>query len=181
MRARMSFAILVFFALAVAGGFFARPGNTQEAPKKGKQPIEQPYPTPKTAADQPGQPGGEDDIDTVPNTAPIDSAIQRMTVLVQQSQALSKSFANLATLHEGADRGEILVMQRMSDATAAMAGEIKMSLQQYKKMLNDETASDTGSMRSEVQGLKSIMDGLAREIDDAVQTLQALQGQMGQG
>ena len=39
-----------------------------------------------------------------------------------------------------------------------MAGEMVTSLQQYKKMLDDETYTDSGRVKAEVQSLKGVME-----------------------
>ena len=48
-------------------------------------------------------------------------------------------------------------------------------------MLEDETASESGTMKAEVQGLKAVLDVMAGEIDDATRTLKELELQLGQG
>jgi hypothetical protein len=186
-KARMVSALSVVAALAFSGGPSLITARAQEPPNKDqRQPLNPPTnpPQPDTDANQLGQPGGTEgaiDLDNTAVEARIDSTIQRMTLLIQKSQMLSKSFGDLAPLHEGADRSEIVVMQRMSLAMETMAGEIKMTLQQYKKMLNDETPAQTGRMREEVRGLRGLLDIVASEIDQIVTTLQTLQGQLGQG
>lgn len=113
--------------------------------------------------------------------AQVDSTMQQMTRLMETSRTLSKSFAQLAELHHGADKGEIQMMQRVSDSMGVMAGEIKTTLLQYSKMLQDETASESGGMRGDVDNLHGAMATMARQISDAIQTLQRLDIQLGQG
>jgi hypothetical protein len=48
-------------------------------------------------------------------------------------------------------------------------------------MLEDETASESGSTKAEVRNLKGILDGIARHVDGAVNALQTLQERLGQG
>jgi hypothetical protein len=95
--------------------------------------------------------------------------------------ALSQSFSSLATLHHGADRSEILMMVRVSDAMGSMAAELKMTLAQYKHMLDDESSTESGAMKSEVDGLQAAMQVIAGEVNDAIQTLRRLEAQLGQG
>jgi ATP/maltotriose-dependent transcriptional regulator MalT len=111
----------------------------------------------------------------------LNSSMQHMRDLAVESQSLAQTFAKLAATHHGADRSEMLVMQRMSEAMGTMSGEVQASLAQYKQMLENETASDSGMMKAEVQGLKGALDVMAGEIDDAMQTLRKLQSQLGQG
>ncbi len=113
--------------------------------------------------------------------AQIDATLQRMTALTKQAQSLSKSFGELAAAHHGADRSEVLMMQRMSDSMGTMAGEIKMSLQQYKTMIEDETSSQSGAMKTEVRALKGVIDGIAKNVEEGIQTLQKMQTALGQG
>jgi phage-related tail protein len=105
----------------------------------------------------------------------------QMTRLMEISATLSKSFAELATLHQGADKSEIQMMQRMSDSMGILAGEVKTTLQQYSKMLHDETTSESKPVRAEVDNLADLMTVIADQISEAVQTLQKLDAQLGQG
>jgi len=113
--------------------------------------------------------------------AVVDSTMVQMDSLIRESQALSTSFADLAALHRGADRSEILMMQRVSDAMGVMAGELKMSLAQYRHLVNDETSTETGTMRNEVDTLHASMQVIAGEVKDAISMLRRLQAQLGQG
>lgn len=186
MKTRMPLAIAAILALVVAGALSQVWGHPQVQPPKRQQGPTQPAPPdPKTPTGQPGgQVGGMDDMnnmDYANRMMQVDSLMARMTILIEKSQILSKSFGDLAVAHHGADKSEILMMQRMSDSMGTMAGELKTSLQQYKKMLGDETASEAGRMKTEVQSLKGVMDGIAGHIEEALQTLQKLQTQLGQG
>jgi hypothetical protein len=120
-------------------------------------------------------------IDQLGLKVEADTTMAHMDLLMKQSLALSKSFAELAALHHGADRSEILVMERVSDAMGSMAGELKSTLGQYKKMLDDETTTETGTMKAEVDGLNAAMQVIAGEVTDAIQTLHRLEAQLGQG
>ena len=120
-------------------------------------------------------------IDQLQLKAEADTAMVQMDLLMKQSLALSKSFAELAALHHGADRSEILVMERVSDAMGAMAAELKSTLAEYKHMLDDETTTETGAMKAEVDGLNAAMQVIAGEVTDAIQTLRRLESQLGQG
>ncbi len=189
MKTRTLFAISSILAIVMAGGVSSVSAHPQDTEKKNQGPLLQPResrPEGETMVPgQPGEPGGEsvEDLNNseyLAATAMIDSSVARITVLMKQAQDLSQSFGQLATLHEGADRSEIYMMQRMSDAMGTMAGEIKSSFLQYKKLLAEETTSESGSMKGEIQGLKGVMDGIARQIDQAVQTLQTLKVQLGQ-
>ena len=104
--------------------------------------------------------------------------MQRMATIIDMSQELSKSFAQLADRHHGADRSEVLMMQRMSDAMGTIAGEVKMSMVVYKKMLDDETASDTATMKVEVENLKRVLDIIAVQVDLGLDMLQRLRLQL---
>jgi hypothetical protein len=111
----------------------------------------------------------------------VDSMMERMAALRERAQSYSKSFSELAAIHHGADRKEILMMQRMSDSMGMMAEEIRVSLKQYKNMLENETASETGKTRAEVENFKFILDGIARDVEGAVNRLQILEERLGQG
>lgn len=73
------------------------------------------------------------------------------------------------------------MMQRMNDSMGTMAGEIKVSHQQYKDMLENETFSEGANVKAEVQNFGVILDGIARDIEQAVNTLRTLDEQLGQG
>jgi hypothetical protein len=120
-------------------------------------------------------------VDYMNRMMEVDSTMRRVATLMEKSQTLSKSFSELAADHHGADKSEILMMQRMSDSMGTIAGEIKVSLQQYKKMLGDETTSESGRMKTEVQSFQGVLDGMASHIDEVLGTLQTLQVQLGQG
>ena len=111
----------------------------------------------------------------------VDSMMQRMTMLMERTSSYSKSFGLLAATHHGADKSEILMMQRMSDSMGTMAGEIKANLQRYKDMLDDETTSESVNVKVEVQSLKGSLDSIARDVEKAVNTLQTIQEGLGQG
>jgi len=172
------FSITAIVCVVLMAGFSLVKGLPQEESPNKSRPTPQVSPPPPKPDEQPPQLGGPG---LGGRTAPIDSTIQRMSLLIERSQALSKSFGELAQRHHGADKSEVLMMQRMSDAMGAMAGEVHASLEAYKKMLGDETASDTGTMKAEVQGLKATLDIIAGEIAQALDTLQKLQSQVGQG
>ncbi|HET6349938.1 MAG TPA: hypothetical protein VFH88_12730 [Candidatus Krumholzibacteria bacterium] len=104
-----------------------------------------------------------------------------MSTLAAEAMKLSQSFRELATLHEGADRSEILMMQRMSDAMGSVAGELGLSFKQYQKMVADESTDQSGTMREQVQVLKTVLDAMAGQVDSGVKTLHSLQAQLGQG
>ena len=72
-------------------------------------------------------------------------------------------------------------MERVSDAMGSMAAELKSTLAQYKHMLDDETTTETGAMKAEVDGLNAAMQVIAGEVTDAIQTLHRLELQLGQG
>jgi hypothetical protein len=183
MKTTMSLAISVIIAFVVAGPISSVWGQDQQEPKT-TRPLPPPTPPPPATPEQGGQLGGMDDMTDVNYMnlmMQVDSTMQRMTILVGESQALSKSFAELAASHHGADKSEILMMQRMSDSMGVMAGEIKMSLQQYRKMLEDETVSESGRMKAEVQSFKGMLDGIVTHIEQSLQTLELLKGQLGQG
>jgi hypothetical protein len=111
----------------------------------------------------------------------IDSMMQRADRLKHRAASYSQSFGALAENHHGADKKEILMMQRMSDSMGVMAGEIRMSLEQYKDMLEDETPSESGMAKAEVLSFKDVLDSIERDVDRAVNTLQTLQERLGQG
>jgi len=174
---------LVFLAAALAMTTLAPTGaRAQAEPEKRPGPAPQHGPkAPPAETPQPGPVGAPEAIDPIAVKADIDSTMQRMDRLIAQSVTLSASFAQIAALHHGADRSEILVMQRMSDAMGAMAGELKATLAEYKRMLDDETSTETGAMKSEVDGLHAAMEAIAGEVNDAIQTLHRLEAQLGQG
>jgi hypothetical protein len=182
----------IAFAVALVFGIGALyvPARSQNAtqPQKTQQgPGEVTPPDQKTTPGQSGdsrQLGGMDELTNQDYDAivkDLDQTIQRMTAIVQQAKAFSTTFDKLAALHEGADKSEVLMMKRMSDSMATMAGEIKMSAEQYKRMVGDESATQSGQMRQEVQRLKSIIDGAAKNVEKGMQTLQDLQVALGQG
>jgi hypothetical protein len=129
----------------------------------------------------PGPIGAPVTVDQLALKTEVDTTMTRMDRLMKQSLVLSQSFAELAALHHGADRSEILMMQRVSDAMGSMASELKTTLAQYKRMLDDETSSENGAMKAEVDELNSAMQVIAGEVMDAIQTLRRLEGQLGQG
>jgi hypothetical protein len=154
----------------------------QAEPDKRPGPAQQHGPgSPPPQIPQTGPVGAPEANDPVAAKADIDSTMQRMDLLMKQSLALSQSFARLAALHQGADRSEILMMQRVSDAMGAMAGELKATLAQYKRMLDDETTSETGTMKSEVDGLHAAMEVIGGEVNGAIRVLARLEAQLGQG
>lgn len=173
-RAAVVAALALALAVAQAGAQTEPEKRPGPAPAHG--PKEPPPPAPAA-----GPVGAPVTVDASALTAQADSTMRHMDLLMKQSLALSKSFAELATLHHGADRSEILMMQRVSDAMGSMAAELKGTLAQYKLMLNDETATETGAMKSEVDGLHAAMQVIAGEVTDAIQTLHRLEGQLGQG
>ncbi|HKW13601.1 MAG TPA: hypothetical protein VJS69_03860 [Candidatus Krumholzibacteria bacterium] len=120
-------------------------------------------------------------VDQLQLKTDVDSTMTRMDALMKESLSLSQSFSSLAALHHGADKSEILMMQRVSDAMGSMAAELKSTLAQYKHLLDDETTTETGTMRSEVDGLQAAMQVIAGEVDDSIRTLRRLEAQMGQG
>lgn len=174
---------LIVAAVIVPGIAFALShASPQKEPEKRPGPAPQSTPVPKPPANPATGPvGAPAGVDNASLKAQVDSTMQRMEQVSLESKELSRSFAALAALHHGADRSEILIMQRMSDAMATMAGEVTTTLRQYKAMLDDETASDTGAMKAEVQELRAAIDVIAGEVADAVQTLHRLQAQLGQG
>jgi hypothetical protein len=180
MKAKTFSIVSAILVLVVAGTLSFGWGDTQVEPQKHKEPPTKNPPEPTTTTDQPGL-GGLEDVDHMQQMMLADSVIQRMTELMKKSQSLSKSFAELAGAHHGADKSEILMMQRMSDSMGTMAGEVKTSLQQYKAMLEDETVSESGGMRTEIHGLRGVMNGIGSYIDEGLQTLQKLEEQLGQG
>lgn len=186
MRTRFLVAVAVTLVFSAAGSFSPVWGQLQQqqAPKKGQiHPTLQPLPETNTQ-NQFGKPGRLG-VETIPDhksvIAQVDSIIQRMTMLTERTRSYSKSFASLAATHHGADKTEILMMQRMSDSMGTMAGEVKVSLQQYKSLLEDETASENSKTRAEVQSLDGSLNSIASYIENAVNTLQSLQEQYGQG
>jgi len=185
MNTRLAFAVLAVLAF-VAVGFSSGPAQSQTNTQKRQQgPTQVTPPEQKPTTGQPtGQPGGMDDLQSADHAAvvaQIDAAIERMNAVSKQAQTLSKSFGELAATHHGADKSEVLMMQRMSDSMGTMAGEIRISLQQYRNMLEDETSSQSGAMKTEVQDLKGIIDGIARNLEQGMQTLQKMLTALGQG
>lgn len=177
MKPNRRFSMGAIVALVLVGAFSLASGlPPEEEPNK-----ERPAPKVDTPPPTPEQPPSLAAPGLGWRSTQIDSTMLRMSTLIEQSESLSKSFAQLAQLHHGADKSEVLMMQRMSDAMGAMAEEVRASLDVYKKMLGDETASDTGTMKEEVEGLKGILDGIAVQIDLALTTLQRLRLQLGQG
>jgi hypothetical protein len=185
MKARTSFAMGVILVFLGGVALSSAWGQSQEEPSRRRVPPTQPnQPESKPTTSQPGQPGAMDDMNNVNymnRMMQVDSTMRRMTIQMEKSQTLSKSFGELAAAHHGADKSEILMMQRMSDSMGTIAGEIKVSLQQYKKMLGEETTSDSGKMKTEVQSFQGVLDGMASHIDEVLETLQTLQVQLGQG
>jgi hypothetical protein len=186
MKSRRLVLFVSILATAALGGLSSV--HAQEPPKKVDAPPEKQEPVELKSGDNQGATiGGTSDMedtgttDTMQLAAQVDAQMQRVGVMVEKAQSLSRLFGDLAALHEGADKSEILMMQRMSDSMGAMAGEVKMSLQQYKKMLGDETASESGTIKADVQRLKGVMDGIVDQIAQGLQMLQAMQAQLGQG
>lgn len=187
-RTRNLSTALLVYAIAAAGALGPATTQAQDAPRKGTdvKPERLPGDIPPPAG-RAGAPGGvgmdmEDNaVNDADVVAQIDLTLAQLKTLTDRARSLSGSFAELATLHEGADKSEILMMKRMSDSMQMMSAELQTSLQQYKKLLQEETVSETGAMRDEVRGFKGIMDGMARQVNSAVQTLQTLQVQLGQG
>jgi len=174
---------IVWLSMAAALALLAPvAARAQAAPVKRPAFVAQQRPkVPPTQTPQPGPVGAPEAIDPVAAKADIDSTMQRMDLLMKQSLALSQSFAQLAMLHHGADRSEILMMQRVSDAMGSMAAELKATLVQYKRMLDDETSTETGAMKSEVDRLHAAMDVIGGEVNDAIRVLARLEAQLGQG
>jgi hypothetical protein len=184
MKTRILVAVTAILAFAVAGSLSPVRGEPQqESPHKGPAPITSPIPPETKIQEQGGEVAGMGDTTITSETVirQVDTMMQQMTVLIEKSQSYSKQFGLLAATHHGADKSEILMMQRMSDSMGMMAGEIKGSLQQYKEMLEDETTSESGSMKAEVLSFRGILDGIARNIQGAVNTLQVLEERLGQG
>ncbi|MGD8414256.1 MAG: hypothetical protein PVF33_08485 [Candidatus Latescibacterota bacterium] len=188
MKSRFLVAVAVTLMFAAAGSFSSVWAQTQQqqqqAPKKGQiHPTLQPVPETNTQ-NQPGETGrlgGETMLDHEFVIARVDSIIQRMTMLTERTRSYSKSFGSLAATHHGADKAEILMMQRMSESMGTMAGEVKLSLQQYKNLLEDEPSSENWKTRAEVQNLDAALNNIASYIEHAVNTLQTLQEHYGQG
>jgi len=184
MKTRILVAVTAILAFAVAGSLSPVWGvPQQESPHKGPAPRTSPTPPETKIQEQGGEVAGMGDttITSMSVMGQIDSMTQRMSVLMEKSESYSRQFGVLAATHHGADKSEILMMQRMSDSMGMMAGEIKASLQQYKEMLEDETTSESGSMKAEVQSFRGILDGIARNIEGAINTLQVLEERLGQG
>ncbi|HET6463726.1 MAG TPA: hypothetical protein VFH33_07990 [Candidatus Krumholzibacteria bacterium] len=169
-------------AVILTLGLAQNMARAQEVPNKREGSGPQTSPTkPPEARPAAGPVGAPVTIDQLGLKVEADTTMAHMDLLMKQSLALSKSFAELAALHHGADRSEILMMERVSDAMGSMAAELKSTLAQYKKMLDDETSSETGAMKAEVDGLNAAMQVIAGEVTDAIQTLHRLEGQLGQG
>jgi hypothetical protein len=185
MKARVLVAVAAVLLFAVAASFSYVWGAPQEeSPKKSRQPQTTPVPPETKTQPQSGEPGTMGDtimVDRASVLIQVDSMIQRMTMVIERTRSYSKSFGLLAEDHHGADKKEILMMQRMSDSMGSMAGEIKLSLQQYKEMLADETASESTGVKVEVENFRIILDGIARDVEKAVNALQKLEEQLGQG
>lgn len=181
MNSRIMSLIVAIAMVPVVSLPFAH-ATPQKEPEKRPGPVPQsttvPAPRPDPAAGPAGAPAELDDESL---RAEVDSTLLWMQGVIAESQSLSKSFAALAAAHHGADRSEILMMQRMSDAMSTMGGEVMTTLRQYKTLLDDETVSDTGLMKAEVQQLKAAIVVIAGEVADAVTTLHRLQAQLGQG
>jgi hypothetical protein len=175
-----SVAIVAAMVLTTTVGQLYAKENAEPQKRPGPAPASGPQdpPPPAPAA---GPAGAPVTVDMNELTAQADSTMRHMDLLMKQSLALSKSFSELAELHHGADRSEILMMQRVSDAMGSMAAELKGTLAQYKLMLDDETATESGAMKSEVDGLEVAMQVIAGEVNDAIQTLHRLESQLGQG
>lgn len=169
-------------AAILALGLASNMALAQDTPNKreGSGPQTSPT-TPPEARPAAGPVGAPVTIDQLALKSEADTTMAHMDLLMKQSLALSKSFAELAALHHGADRSEILMMERVSDAMGSMAAELKSTLAQYKQMLDDETSTETGAMKAEVDGLNAAMQVIAGEVTDAIQTLHRLEGQLGQG
>lgn len=172
----------VMMIVALTLGLAPNMARAQEGPNKRQGSGPQMSPTqPPEVMPASGPMGAPVTIDQLGLKVEADTTMAHMDLLMKQSLALSKSFAGLAALHHGADRSEILVMERVSDAMGSMAGELKSTLAQYKKMLDDETTTETGAMKAEVDGLNAAMQVIAGEVTDAIQTLHRLEAQLGQG
>ncbi len=172
----MAAAVMVTMAWAGAAHAQAEP-DKRPGPAAQSGPKSPPQSPPAAA----GPAGAPVTVDQIELKADVDSTMAHMDGLMEQSLALSKSFSQLAALHHGADRSEILMMQRVSEAMGSMAAELKSTLAQYKKMLDDETATETGVMKAEVDGLNAAMQVIASEVTEAMRTLHRLEAQLGQG
>jgi phage-related protein len=186
MKSSMSVSVIAILAIVAIAGFASVRGYAQEPPKKGDYPKPpqtppelKPQTTPTGSAGAVGY--AEADMNYADLALMVDESIARMEVAVEKARTLSTSFGELSALHEGADKSEILMMQRMSGSMGSMAAEMKVSLQQYKKLLDDETATESGKVKTEVQNLKGVMDGITNQIDQGLQTLQSMLAQLGQG
>jgi hypothetical protein len=186
MKTRTLVAVVTFLAFAGAGSLsYAQGDRQQEPPKKGRAARTSPMPSETTTQNQGG--GALGGLNETPTTAnvdvitQVDSMMQQMTMLKEKAQSYAKSFGVLAAVHHGTDKSEILMMQRMSDSMGMIAAEIEVSLRQYKEMLNDETASESGGTKAEVLSFTDILYGIAGYINGAVNTLQTLQERLGQG
>src|SRR5262245_51492686 len=126
-----SLMVVMVMVLALAGA--QRSARAQAEPQKRPGSAAQSGPnTPPPVPPVAGPMGAPVTIDPLQVKAEADSAMVHMDLLMKQSLGLSRSFAQLAELHHGADRSEILVMERVSDAMGSMAGELKSTLAQYK-------------------------------------------------
>jgi len=174
--------LFVAMAMALTVALAQSVARAQAEPQKRPGPGAPSGPTvPPPVQRASGPVGAPVTVEPLQLKAEADSAMVHMDLLMAQSLALSKSFAELAALHHGADRSEILVMERVSDAMGSMAAELKSTLAQYKHMLDDETTTETGAMKAEVDGLNAAMQVIAGEVTDAIQTLHRLELQLGQG
>jgi hypothetical protein len=182
-----SIVILTFFAFAlsaltVPARAFPNDKKTQPEAQPAAPALQTPMMTPSARHNQ--QMGGMDDMvnmDHMALMARVDSTMRRMNDMIVKSNTLSTYFGDLAELHHGADRAEILTMQQMSKSMGIMASEVNVVLRQYKTMVEDETSSEPGQVKGEVDGLKSVIDRMATQIESALSTLETIQGQMGQG
>jgi len=174
--------VVILLALALTTAFGQVDARAQAEPEKRPGPGRQldPNQIPPVMPVS-GPIGSPISVEPLQLKAEVDTTMTRMDSLMKQSLALSQSFASLATLHHGADRSEILMMVRVSDAMGSMAAELKMTLAQYKHMLDDESSTESRTMKSEVDGLQTAMRVIAGEVNDAIQTLHRLEAQLGQG
>jgi hypothetical protein len=182
-----SIVILTFFAFAlsaltVPARAFPNDKKTQPDAQPAAPPLETPMMTPSARENQ--QMGGMDDMvnmDHMALMARADSTMRRMNDMIVKSNTLSTYFGDLAELHHGADKTEILTMQQMSKSMGMMANEVNVVLQQYKTLLRAETSSEPRRVMDEINGLRSVVDRMATQIESVLSTLETIQGQMGQG
>jgi len=181
-------AIVAVMALTTALGQVEARAQAPRPRQHAEEPEKHPGPGPTTDPNMPlpvmpvsGPVGAPVTVEPLQLKAEVDSTMTRMDLLMKESLSLSQSFSSLATLHQGADRSEILMMQRVSDAMGSMAAELKSTLAQYKHMLDDESSSETGTMKSEVDSLQAAMQVIAGEVNDSIRTLRRLEAQLGQG